>query len=134
MTMTHESTEAPARVRLDRWLWAARFFRSRGLASEAVAGGKVHCNGQRAKPAHGIKIGDQLQILRAEERFEVTVRALEVRRGSASTACALYSETPASVTAREQLRENRRLAPAPDPGKRPDKQARRRLQALRRGS
>jgi ribosome-associated heat shock protein Hsp15 len=134
MTMTHESAEAPARVRLDRWLWAARFFRSRGLASEAVAGGKVHCNGQRAKPAHGIKIGDQLQILRAEERFEVTVRALEVRRGSASTASGLYSETAESMAARERVREARRLAPAPEPGQRPDKQARRRLQALRRGT
>lgn len=134
MTQAHDAPEAPDRVRLDRWLWAARFFRSRGLASEAVAGGKVHCNGQRAKPAHGIKIGDQLQILRGEERFEVTVCALEVRRGSASTAHTLYSETPESVTAREQVRENRRLAPAPDPGQRPDKQARRRLQALRRGT
>jgi ribosome-associated heat shock protein Hsp15 len=134
MTMTHESPEAPERVRLDRWLWAARFFRSRGLASEAVAGGKVHCNGQRAKPAHGIKIGDQLQILRAEERFEVIVRALGVRRGSASAASGLYSETAESMAARERVREDRRLAPAPDPGQRPDKQARRRLQALRRGT
>lgn len=134
MTMDQGSPGTPERVRLDRWLWAARFFRSRGLASEAVAGGKVHCNGQRAKPAHGIRIGDQLHILRGDERFVVTVRALEVRRGSASTACALYSETPESVAAREQVRENRRLAPAPDPGQRPDRQARRRLQALRRGT
>ena len=134
MTMTHESPEAPARVRLDRWLWAARFFRSRGLASEAVAGGKVHCKGQRASLLDGIKIGDQLQILRAEERFEVIVTCFGSPPWIRVHGMRPYSETPESVTAREQVREEPWPGARPGSGPAPDKQARRRLQALRRGT
>lgn len=114
-------------VRLDAWLWAARFFRSRTLAKEAVGGGKVEVNGATGKPARAMKIGDALRITRGEERLEIEVIALSARRGSAAQAQALYREAEASVSAREQAREQRRLSGsdlAKPPG-RPDKRARR---------
>ncbi len=134
--MSRGSGPAPdaERVRLDRWLWAARFFKTRALASEAVAGGKVHCNGAAVKPAHAIRIGDGLRVRRGEEGFDLEVRGLSMRRGPACEAIMLYEETPASHARRERERENRRLAPAPDPGGRPDKRARRRLLALNRSA
>ncbi|HXF08854.1 MAG TPA: S4 domain-containing protein [Candidatus Acidoferrales bacterium] len=120
------------RVRLDRWLWAARFFKTRVLASAAVAGGKVHCNGAAVKPAHPVRVGDRLSIRRGYERLDVEISRLSVRRGPACAAMTLYVETPESLARRERERENRRLAPVPDPGQRPDKRARRRLLALNR--
>ena len=122
------STDAlHAGVRLDAWLWAARFFRSRTLAKEAVGGGKVEVNDATGKPARAVKIADVLRITRGEERYEIEVLALSSRRGSAIEAQALYRETEASSAAREQLREQRRLSGsdlAKPPG-RPDKRARR---------
>jgi len=117
---------------LDRWLWAARFFKTRALASAAVAGGKVHCNGVSVKPAHTLRIGDLLRVQRGHERFDLEVSGLSMRRGPACDAMTLYVETRESRARREQERENRRLAPVPDPGQRPDKRARRRLLALNR--
>jgi ribosome-associated heat shock protein Hsp15 len=115
-------------VRLDRWLWAARFFKTRGLAQEAIAGGHVHVNGQRSKAARPVHPGDRLEITRGEERFEVEVVALAVRRGPAATARTLYQETAASVSAREAARQLRReLAGSRPPPTRPDKRARRRI-------
>ena len=114
-------------VRLDAWLWAARFFRSRTLAKEAVGGGKIEVNGATGKPARAIKIGDALRITRGEDRCEIEVLALSSRRGSALEAQALYRETERSIAAREQAREQRRLSGsdlAKPPG-RPDKRARR---------
>lgn len=119
-------------VRLDVWLWAARFFRTRQLAKQAVDGGKVECNGAAGKPAKLIREGDTLHINRALERFEVSVLAVSEKRGPASEAQRLYRETAASIAAREVAREQRRLTggPAPHPDGRPDKHARRQLQRI----
>jgi ribosome-associated heat shock protein Hsp15 len=115
-------------VRLDRWLWAARFFKTRALAQQAIAGGHVHLNGQRTKAARVVRPGDRLEILRGEERFEVDVVALADRRGAATAAQALYAETEASLAAREAARQSRRdLAGSRPPPGRPDKRDRRRL-------
>ncbi len=99
-------------VRIDKWLWAARFFKTRSLASQAVAGGKVHANGGRVKPAKAVAVGDTLRIQRGEEEFVVEVLALADKRGPASVAQQLYLETEASVLAREADREQRRLLAA----------------------
>ena len=123
------------RIRIDRWLWAARFFKTRGEATEAVLGGHVHVNGERVKPAKEIRVGAMLEIRRAEVRWTVVVTGVADRRGSASVAATLYEETPESLAAREQQRLERRVARplGADLGARPTKQARRRLEALRRG-
>jgi ribosome-associated heat shock protein Hsp15 len=121
-------------VRIDKWLWAARFFKSRSAAGEAVVGGHVRLNGERAKPAKGVRLGDTIEIQRGELRWSVVVAALDDRRGPASVAATLYQETRQSVEAREQQRLERRLARplGADLGGRPTKQARRRIEALRR--
>lgn len=118
-----------ARVRLDKWLWAARFFKTRTLAAEAVAGGKVHRAGQRSKPSHLVRVGEMLRIQRAFEEYTVTVKALSDRRGPASEAVLLYEETAESQKQREQLSEQRRLQQAsfPQPSGRPTKHDRRRI-------
>ena len=90
------------KIRLDKWLWAARFFKTRSLAIEAVSGGKVHLNGARTKPAREINIGDQLTIRRGPYEWTVVVRALSVRRGPASVATLLYNETKESKRNREE--------------------------------
>jgi ribosome-associated heat shock protein Hsp15 len=120
-------------VRLDKWLWAARFFKSRGLATDAVAGGRVHLNDARAKPAKEVRVGDTVEITIGEVHRTVLVTALSDKRGPASVAATLYEETAESVAAREQQALERRVARAPgaDAGARPTKQARRRLDALR---
>jgi ribosome-associated heat shock protein Hsp15 len=122
-------------MRIDRWLWAARFFKTRALATEAVAAGHVHANGARVKPAKDVRAGDELQIRIGTIEWTVRVLALADRRGPASVAQTLYEETPESQDARERQRLQRRLAPPPlgaDLGARPTKQDRRRLEALRR--
>ena len=118
----------PEQTRLDRWLWAARFFKTRGLAQEAIAGGHVHVNGQRAKAARMLRPGELLAITRGEERFEVRVLALAERRGPAAVARTLYEETEASCLARAAAQQARRdLAGNRAPAARPDKRDRRRL-------
>ena len=119
-------------LRIDKWLWFARFFKSRSQAADAVSGGRVHVNGERAKPSRSIHVGDRLLISRDEIRFDVVVSSLPVRRGPAGEAHAAYVETPESIATREQRRENARLAP-PAPDGRPDKHDRRALRNLRRG-
>lgn len=122
------------RVRLDKWLWCTRFFKSRSLATEAVAGGRVKLNGQRVKAAHGVRPGDVLDVTVGEETREVRVQSLPERRGPAPEAQRCYTETDASVKRREERRENRRLAgPEPLSAGRPDKRDRRRLEQFRRG-
>jgi ribosome-associated heat shock protein Hsp15 len=115
-------------VRLDRWLWAARFFKTRSLAQQAIAGGHVHLNGQRVKAARAVRPGDRLEITRGEERFEIHVLALAARRGPATVARSLYEETDASAAARAAAQQLRRdLAGSRPPASRPDKRDRRRL-------
>jgi ribosome-associated heat shock protein Hsp15 len=123
------------RVRVDKWLWAARFFKNRAAATGAVVGGHVHLNGERVKPARDVKAGDRLEIRRGQERFTVTVTGIADRRGPARTVAELYEEDSESIAARERQREHRRLARplgADLPG-RPTKRDRRRLEALRKG-
>lgn len=119
-------------VRLDKWLWAARFFKSRSQAQQAVAGGKVHVDGQRVKPAREVRVGDQLEITKGEVQFQVTVDAIAERRGPASEAEKLYTESEESVARRERARAARRQRP-PAPEGRPDKHQRRRLQRIKEG-
>jgi ribosome-associated heat shock protein Hsp15 len=116
-------------LRLDKWLWAARFFKTRALATEAINGGHVHLNGSRVKPSRTVKTGDQLEIRRGREHFEVTVVALSERRGPASEAAQLYLESEESRHKREQFAEQQRLTAASDmaPQRRPDKKARRQI-------
>jgi ribosome-associated heat shock protein Hsp15 len=122
-------------VRVDKWLWAARFFKTRALATDAVLGGHVQLNGARVKPAKDVRVGDALQIRIGPLEWVVDVRGLADRRGPASVARALYEERADSKEAREQQVLQRRLAKpiGADLGARPTKQDRRRLDALRRG-
>ncbi len=96
-------------VRLDKWLWAARFFKTRSLASEAVDTGKVKVGGERVKPARSLRVGDELAIDNGFDTWEVAVLGLSDKRGAASVARLLYRETPASIARREQLAEERKL-------------------------
>jgi ribosome-associated heat shock protein Hsp15 len=123
------------RVRVDKWLWAARFFKSRGTATEAVLGGHVHVDGVRVKPAREVAIGDRLEIRRGPQRWTVLVTGLADKRGSASAAATLYEETAESKAAREELAAERRFARplGADLSARPTKRDRRRLEALRKG-
>jgi ribosome-associated heat shock protein Hsp15 len=91
------------RVRLDKWLWAARFFKTRSLAAEAIAGGKVQVNGDRAKRARPLQVGDEIRVRLGPYEHHVVVRALSARRGPASAAAELYEERPDSIAAREAL-------------------------------
>jgi len=128
----HEASGDDDGVRIDVWLWAARFFRTRALAKHAVLTGKVEVDGQRAKPSRQVRIGDALVVLRGEERFEATVRGLSETRGPAKLAQALYEESEASRQHREAERATRAAARAgyrPPEGK-PDKRARRLIRAL----
>ena len=95
--------EGPDKVRLDKWLWAARFFKTRALAAEAVEGGKVQLNGDRPKRARPLQVGDELRIRLGPYEHIVTVRALSDRRGPATQAAALYQETEASRSARDAI-------------------------------
>ena len=97
-------------VRIDRWLWAARFFKTRGAATDAVLGGHVHVNGARVKPSKDVRAGDRLEVTVGDVRREVVVRAVGDKRGSAAAAAALYEETPESIARREQRAAERRLA------------------------
>ena len=121
-----------AGVRLDIWLWAARFFKTRALAKRAIEAGKVEVNAQPGKPATLLRAGEMLRIARAEERFEVIVLGLSAQRGPASAAQALYRETDASRSAREAERERRRMEATGyrAPMGKPDKRARRLIRAL----
>ena len=121
-------------MRIDKWLWAARFFKTRSLAATAVLGGRVHVNGERVKPSKVVHTDDVLEITKGPERRTVAVRQLADRRGSATVAQTLYAETGESRAAREQQALERGFVRAlgADLGPRPTKQARRRLDALRR--
>ncbi len=123
-------------VRIDKWLWAARFFKTRGAATEAVLGGHVEVGGERVKPSKEVRVGDTVEVSRGQVRWTVVVGALADRRGPARVAATLYEETPESLASRERQRLELRLArpPGADLGARPTKQARRRIEAMRRGA
>jgi ribosome-associated heat shock protein Hsp15 len=119
-------------VRLDLWLWAARFFRTRSLAKQAVETGKVEVDGQRAKASRSLRIGDALKVTRGDEAFEIEVLGLSDQRGPASVAQTLYAESDASKARRAETLATLRAARAgyqPPEGK-PDKRARRLIRAL----
>jgi ribosome-associated heat shock protein Hsp15 len=130
--MTEE--DSTGRHRLDRWLWFARFFKTRALATQAVSGGRVKVNGERVKPAHDVRVSDRLTLNVQYDTLDVQVLAIPARRGPASEAQACYAETPESVQRRAASREQRRLAnlSRPQPDTRPDKRERRQLDKLRR--
>lgn len=119
-------------LRLDQWLWAARFFKTRSLAKQAIETGKVEVGGQRAKASRAVRVGDALRIVRGDETFEVEVLGLSDRRGSASVAQALYAESEASKARRVEALATLRAARAgyQPPESKPDKRARRLIRAL----
>ena len=121
-------------VRIDKWLWAARLYRTRSLASQAVLGGRVHLNGERVKPSKLVRAGDTVEVTIGTIRRTLAVTGVADRRGPASAAAMMYVETPESRAAREEYAHERRLARplGAELGARPTKQARRRLDALRR--
>lgn len=120
-------------VRADIWLWAARFFKTRALAKEAIEGGKIDVNDARCKPAKALHVGDRIKLSRGDERMDVVVLVLADKRGSAAIAQALYGETDESRANRELLKEQRRLTGAAfdHPHSRPDKHARRDLRRMK---
>jgi len=127
--MKDSHTHDTDRTRLDKWLWAARFFKHRTLATEAVEGGKVQLNGLRVKPAKEVKPGDRVDIQIGETRYSVCVTGIADKRGSAAVAQTLYTETADSLAAREAQREQRKLAapPGADLHGRPTKRDRRQI-------
>ncbi len=124
--------ESCDKVRIDKWLWAARFFKTRALAAEAVNGGKVHLDGQRIKASRAVRVGDVYELQRGWERMTVVVRGLASRRGPASEARELYEETAESIERREREAEQRRLARLQRPlmDHRPNKKERRQLRSF----
>ena len=130
--MMPSAADSSAVIRLDVWLWAARFYKTRALAKHAIETGKVDVGGQRAKPSRSVRIGDALAVVRGEERLEIEVVALSDTRGPASIAQTLYRESDASKLAREQARALRAAERAGfrAPESKPDKRARRLIRAL----
>lgn len=122
------------KVRIDKWLWAARFFKTRSNASKAVSGGHIHINGQRVKPSRLVQIEDTLHIRRGLTEFIVVVLAISDKRGPAKIARTLYRETDESVRRRELNAEQRRIEKAQSPGpvRRPDKRERRKIRKFTR--
>lgn len=118
-----------AKTRLDKWLWAARFYKTRQLAAVAINGGHVHLNGQRVKPSRVIQLADELTIHKTPFNFVITVQGLSIQRGPAKEAQLLYVEHEESIQKRETLAEQRKLDAAqfPHAERRPDKRNRRRI-------
>jgi ribosome-associated heat shock protein Hsp15 len=133
MVVKPAAETAPRAMRIDRWLFAVRLFKSRPAAADAVSGGLVHLNDERVKSSHGIKPGDSVTFKRSSVVFECIVTAVPLRRGPASEAARCYDETPASKAGREQFAARMKVAAAltPRPGERPDKHDRRLLRQLR---
>ena len=129
--MPPDPAESP--VRLDRWLWAARFFKTRSLAKTAIEGGKVHLNQQRVKPAKEVRIGQTLEIRKGDTVFEVVVDALSDKRGAAPVAQTLYTETDTSIEQRQADAARRRMERAglKVPESKPSKKQRRDLRRLK---
>ena len=126
-------TQPGTGVRIDRWLWAARFFKTRSLAKTAIEGGKVHVDGQRIKPAKEVRVGQTLTVRRGQQQLTVVVTALSEQRGPAKVAQELYSETDDTIETREALSPRRRMERAglQVPANRPSKKDRRDLRRLK---
>jgi ribosome-associated heat shock protein Hsp15 len=127
--------ESLGRVRADKWLWAARFYKTRSLATEAIAGGKVHVNGERVKPAKLVQVGDVLEVRQGPYEFHLVVRGLAERRGPAAAAAALYEESAASREGRERVAAQLKVMHAafvPEQKGRPTKRDRRAIERLKR--
>jgi ribosome-associated heat shock protein Hsp15 len=129
--------DATERLRIDRWLWCARFYKTRSAAAEAVKGGHVHLNEQRVRPAHPVKVGDALRVVYGEDHVrDVTIAAIPERRGPAPEAAHAYVESADSIERQRKAAEQRALRPvlAPPTEGRPDKRTRRLLlRARQRG-
>ena len=134
MQQKERHSESAGKVRIDKWLWAARFFKTRALAVEAIGGGKILVHGERVKPAKVVQAGDRVSVRLGPYEHVVTVRGVSERRGPASVAATLYEETSESLAARQKLAEQLRMAPAAfvfeDKG-RPTKKDRRDIERLR---
>lgn len=132
MPATADDAAGRTRVRFDKWLWAARFYRTRQLAAQAIASGQAHIDGARVKPAHALKPGARVELRRDGFSWNIVVIALSDRRGSATEAAKLYAEAPESIAAREHERARRKSAAASVPRwpGRPTKRQRRKLQAF----
>ncbi len=126
------SADPQDKLRLDKWLWAARFFKARSLATQAVEGGRVRLNGERTKPGHVLRAGDRLLIHIAEYEWEIAVRVLTDRRGPATVARTLYEESPQSQLKRQRQIEERKLRAEPAEARhgRPTKKDRRSLRRI----
>ncbi|QMU62571.1 MAG: RNA-binding protein [Gammaproteobacteria bacterium] len=127
-----EDKNIPQKVRVDKWLWAARFFKTRAIAADAVNGGKVHVNDQRVKSSRPVQAGDQLEITRGQIHSVVKIVALNDKRGPAKAAQLLYEETPQSIQERELRTEQRKLlnASMPKSHGKPDKHQRREIRKV----
>ena len=132
--MKSSDSEGPGRVRIDKWLWAARFYKTRSLAADAIGGGKVEVNGERVKQAKLVQAGDEVRVRLGPYEHIVIVRGVSDRRGPATVAATLYEETPASIATRAKHAEQLRMAPAAfvyeDKG-RPTKRDRREIDRFR---
>lgn len=126
--------ESLAKIRIDKWLWAARFFRTRNIAKTAIEGGKVHFNGKRVKVSKEVTVGMKLTIRQgaayASNEKEIVVTQLADKRGSATDAALLYEETPESITRRQEYAQQRKLANLARPTTKPNKKQRRQLNSL----
>jgi ribosome-associated heat shock protein Hsp15 len=134
MQRNEERDAGAGRVRIDKWLWAARFFKTRSLAAEAIGGGKVLVGGERVKPAKPIQAGDEVRLRLGPYEHVVIVRGISERRGPATVAATLYEETADSRAAREKLAEQLKIAPAGfvfEEKGRPTKRDRREIERLR---
>jgi len=131
--MSEPASERPGTARIDRWLFAVRLLGSRALAAQAVSGGRVHVNGARVRPAHALRPGDQVALMRGVLKFECTVTAIPQRRGPAAAAARCYAESAASAGRRAEFAARMKLAAAltPHPPGRPQKHERARLRRLR---
>lgn len=126
--MSNSNHDAP---RLDKWLWAARFYKTRSIAQQMVTGGKVHYNGQRVKPSRKVELGATIQLRQGFDEKQITVLGLSEKRGNATVAAELYMETQASQEKRQQQQLQRKLANTAVSDGRPDKKQRRTLRELK---
>jgi len=123
-------SEQIEKIRLDKWLWAARFYKTRGIAKQMIEGGKVHYNGARTKCSRIVEVGAELTLRQGFDEKIIVIKALSDKRGPAPVAQQLYEETSASQQAREDAAAQRKLLKT-DPGKRPDKRGRRLIRGFR---